>query len=89
MAWVFLFGAVFLEVVATNVLPATQRFTRPVPTVTVCLMYAGTALLLARAILGIDLAIAYTLWCALGIVVVVAVGVATRGERVSRSGYLG
>ncbi len=60
MAWVFLFGAVFLEVVATNVLPATQRFTRPVPTVTVCLMYAGTALLLARAILGIDLAIAYT-----------------------------
>lgn len=89
MPWLELALAAVLEIIATNLLPATRRFTRPAPTAVVCVMYLTMVALLARVVLKIDVAVAYTLWSALGILVIVGVGVVVRGERLNRLGYLG
>lgn len=77
-AWLAL--AILSEVAATLTLPATERFSRPLPTLGVALGYGLSFWGLAMAVRTVPLGIAYALWAGCGIVLVAAFGWAVRGQ---------
>lgn len=68
MKYVYLLGAIVLEVVATNSLKASEGFTRLWPSVLTAAGYAGAFYLLSLTLRSMSLAVAYAMWSALGIV---------------------
>ena len=65
--YLFLFGAIFCEVVGTLLLPVSQNFTKLVPTVTLALFYLCAFYFLTFAIKSIPLPIVYATWSGLGV----------------------
>lgn len=74
MSYLFLFVAITCEVVGTLLLPTTQNFTKPVPTISVLLFYAFSFYCLTYALKTIPLAIAYATWSGLGVFVIALLG---------------
>ena len=66
-SYLFLGGAVACEVVGTLLLPATQNFTRIVPTITMIGCYAVAFYCLTFAIRDIPIAIVYAIWSGIGV----------------------
>jgi small multidrug resistance pump len=60
-------GAIVCEVIGTLLFPATQNFTRIVPTVTMICCYAIAFYWLTFAIREIPIAIVYAIWCGIGV----------------------
>ena len=67
MNYVYLFFAIFLEVTGTMLLPASQNFTKAVPTVSLGICYMASFYLLTFAIRTIPVPIVYATWSGLGI----------------------
>ena len=65
--YVYLFFAVLLEVTGTMLLPASQNFTKAVPTVSLVICYMASIYLLTFAIRTIPVPIVYATWSGLGI----------------------
>ena len=83
MAYVFLLGAIAAEVVATAFMKSTEGFTRLWPTVAVLTGYVISFILLAQAVKGVQVSVAYALWSALGTAAIVAIGAAFLGEPIT------
>lgn len=83
MAYVFLLGAIAAEVAATSLMKSTEGFTRLWPTVMVLAGYAISFVLLAQAVKGVQVSVAYALWSALGTAAIVAIGAAFLGEPIT------
>ena len=66
-SYFFLGGAIVCGVIGTLLLPATQNFTRIVPTVTMILCYAIAFYCLTFAIREIPIAIVYAIWSGIGV----------------------
>jgi small multidrug resistance pump len=66
--------AILLEVAGTILIKYSQGFTKPVPSVMVCLCYAGTFPLLVLALQKIPMNIAYPIWAGMGTFLVVLAG---------------
>ncbi len=66
-AYLVLFTAIVLEVVGTLALPATQTFTKLVPTSLVFISYAMSIYLLAIAVEELPLSLVYASWAGLGV----------------------
>ncbi len=79
--YLFLAGAVLLEVCASSCLKASQGFTRWLPTAGLALGYAGAFYLLGQTLKGMTLGVAYALWCAVGIILTALVGFIFYKER--------
>ena len=67
MKYVYLFFAILLEVTGTMLLPASQNFTKAVPTVSLGICYMASFYLLTFAIRTIPVPIVYATWSGLGI----------------------
>lgn len=67
MSYVFLAGAVIFEVIGTLLLPATQNFTRAMPTAIMIGCYAVAFYCLTFAIRDIPIAIVYAIWSGVGV----------------------
>ena len=65
--YICLFFAILLEVTGTMLLPASQNFTRLVPTATLAVCYLVAFYLLTFAIRSIPVPIVYATWSGLGI----------------------
>jgi len=65
--YICLFFAILLEVTGTMLLPASQNFTRFVPTATLAACYLAAFYLLTFAIRSIPVSIVYATWSGLGI----------------------
>ena len=65
--YVYLFFAILLEVTGTMLLPASQNFTKTVPTVSLGICYIPSFYLLTFAIRTIPVPIVYATWSGLGI----------------------
>ena len=65
--YMYLFFAILLEVTGTMLLPASQNFTKAVPTVILGICYIASFYLLTFAIRTIPLPIVYATWSGLGI----------------------
>ncbi|GIJ09663.1 DMT family transporter [Micromonospora andamanensis] len=80
MAYVFLLLAIAAEVTGTSLLKATQGFTRLWPTLGLAVAYLTAFALLAQAVKGIPVGVAYAMWSGLGTAAIVAIGAAYLGE---------
>ena len=67
MPYIYLLGAIFCEVVGTMLLPLSQNFTKPLPTITLSLAYILAFYLLTFSIKTIPIPIVYATWSGLGI----------------------
>ena len=68
MQYLFLGAAIVLEIIATTLLKASAGFTKLLPGLGCVIFYALCFYLFSRALLNIDLGVAYATWCAGGIV---------------------
>ncbi|GIJ79132.1 small multidrug resistance pump [Micromonospora phaseoli] len=89
MAYVFLLLAIAAEVTGTSLLKATQGFTRLWPTLGLVVSYLTAFALLAQAVKGIQVGIAYAMWSGLGTAAIVAIGAAFLGEPLTVTKVLG
>ncbi|MBX7268116.1 multidrug efflux SMR transporter [Micromonospora sp. Llam7] len=89
MAYVFLLLAIAAEVTGTSLLKATQGFTRLWPTLGLVVAYLVAFALLAQAVKGIQVGIAYAMWSGLGTAAIVAIGAAFLGEPLTVTKVLG
>jgi small multidrug resistance pump len=81
--YVFLGLAIAFEVLGTSLLKSTDGFTRLWPTVACLSCYAAAFALLAVAVRGVPVGMAYAMWAGLGTAAIVAVGVLFLGETLS------
>ena len=65
--YLFLFGAIFFEVVGTMLLPITQNFTKLIPTSILAICYLSAFYLLTFVVNKLPIAIVYSTWSGLGI----------------------
>ena len=72
--YLFLSGAVFCEVAGTMLLPATQNFTRLVPTSILAVCYLSAFYLLTFVVNKLPIAIVYATWSGLGIFTIAILG---------------
>jgi len=81
--WLFLMGAILMEVAGTTCLKNSQEFTNVVPSLLMFLFYGLSLGGLSFALKTIDLSIAYAVWSALGITLVSVIGIVLFHEPVS------
>ena len=72
--YIFLFGAVICEVAGTMLLPATQNFTKIIPTVIAATCYLTALYCLTHVLHKIPIAIVYATWSGLGIFTIALFG---------------
>lgn len=83
MAWVLLIIAGLLETVWAASMKLSEGFTRPLPSAVTAVAAAASFWLLALAMRGLPLGVAYPVWVGIGAVGSVAVGVVLLGEGVN------
>tara|TARA_B100002052_G_scaffold5473_1_gene4720 strand:- start:557 stop:880 length:324 start_codon:yes stop_codon:yes gene_type:complete len=74
MAYVYLFVAVISEVVATMLLPVSENFTKPIPTIGLTIAYILAFYFLTFALKSIPIAIVYATWAGLGVFLISILG---------------
>ena len=72
--YIFLIAAIFCEVAGTMLLPISQNFTKPVPTVALSAFYLTAFYLLTFVADKIPIAIMYATWSGLGIFTIAILG---------------
>ena len=87
--YLFLFGAVLCEVAGTMLLPATQNFTRLVPTSILAVCYLSAFYLLTFVVNKLPIAIVYATWSGLGIFTIAILGYIFFKQNLSWQAVLG
>ncbi len=72
--WIYLAGAIALEILATSALKASDGFTKPWPTAILIIGYVGAFYCLSLALRAIPMGVAYGIWSGVGIVVISLIG---------------
>ena len=72
--YLFLVGAIFCEVAGTMLLPASQNFTKLIPTVSLAIFYLTAFYLLTFVVNKLPIAIVYATWSGLGIFTIAILG---------------
>lgn len=86
--YIYLTIAIISEVIATTLLPMTLGFSRLAPSVCCALGYTSAFYFLALSTQQIPTAIAYSLWCGIGIILILIIGT-LRGQAVNLDIILG
>ena len=88
-AWIFLFGAILADVVATSCLKVASGSLRPWPIVGAVTGYIVAYSLMSLALKSVPLAIAYAIWSAVGITLITLIGSVIFNQRLSVGSSLG
>ena len=72
--YLFLFGAIFCEVAGTMLLPASQNFSKFIPTFALTIFYLTAFYLLTFVVNKLPIAIVYATWSGLGIFTIAILG---------------
>ena len=72
--YLFLIGAIFCEVAGTMLLPASQNFTKIIPTTSLTIFYLSAFYLLTFVVNKLPIAIVYATWSGLGIFTIAILG---------------
>jgi small multidrug resistance pump len=78
--WVFLTGAIVLEVAGTISMKLSHGFSNALPSILLFLFYGASFTCLNFALRSIEVSVAYAIWSALGLVLVAAIGIVLLGE---------
>ncbi|MAH52153.1 MAG: QacE family quaternary ammonium compound efflux SMR transporter [Candidatus Pelagibacter sp.] len=87
--YLFLIGAIFLEVAGTMLLPVTQNFTKILPTITLSVCYISCFYLLTFVVQSIPLSIVYATWSGLGVFTIAILGYVIYKQALSWQAVLG
>ena len=66
-SYLILFGAIAFEVLGTMLLPASNNFTKPIPTTVLLLAYGASFYFLALVSQKMPLSVVYASWAGLGV----------------------
>ena len=88
MQYLFLGAAIVLEIIATTLLKASAGFTKLLPGLGCVIFYALCFYLFSRALLNIDLGVAYATWCAGGIVATTIISALVFGQKINLIGII-
>lgn len=81
MPWIWLAGAIILEVLATVSLKFSEGFTKLLPSILVVGGYTGAFYMLSQALTrGMALGVAYGVWAAVGVALLAIIGAVFLGE---------
>ena len=72
--YLFLFGAIFCDVAGTMLLPASQNFSKFMPTFALAIFYLTAFYLLTFVVNKLPIAIVYATWSGLGIFTIAILG---------------
>jgi small multidrug resistance pump len=72
--YIFLIGAIFLEVAGTILLPVSQNFTKLIPTVCLAIFYLASFYLMTFVMDKLPIAIVYATWSGLGVFTIAILG---------------
>ena len=72
--YLFLIGAIFCEVTGTMLLPASQNFTKLIPTIFLTIFYLTAFYLLTFVVNRLPIAIVYATWSGLGVFTIALLG---------------
>ncbi len=75
MSYLYLAIAIVSEVIATSALKAAEGFSKPVPSLIVVAGYISAFYFLSVVVKGMQLGVAYAIWCGVGIVLVALAGI--------------
>ena len=78
--WLFLSGAILLEVAGTISMKLSEGFTRPIPSVLIFVFYIISFIALTFAIEKIEVSTAYTIWAGVGTALIAIIGLVYFGE---------
>ncbi len=81
--------AIACEVVATSMLPKTQQFSQPIPTLITLAGYAFAFFLLSITVKTVPIGIAYAIWCGAGIVLVGLISWLWHGQQLDLPAIVG
>jgi len=73
--WLFLAGAIVLEVAGTTAMKLSEGFTRLVPSVLLFVFYAASFVALTFALKKIEVSVAYAVWSGIGTALIAAIGI--------------
>lgn len=88
-SYLLLFLAVGLETLATSSLKSSQQFTRLGPSLLVVAGYAASFYCLSLVLKHMAVGVAYAIWCALGMVLVAAIGLVVFKQRLDAPALIG
>ena len=74
ITYFYLIIAILLEVAGTMLLPVTNSFTKPIPTLVMALCYLGALFLLTIVVKALPIAVVYATWSGLGVFSVAILG---------------
>tara|TARA_B100001057_G_scaffold398787_1_gene409514 strand:+ start:620 stop:943 length:324 start_codon:yes stop_codon:yes gene_type:complete len=72
--YLLLVGAIFCEVAGTMLLPVSQNFTKPIPTIFLAIFYLTAFYLLTFVVNKLPIVIVYATWSGLGIFTIAILG---------------
>ncbi len=75
MAWVYLMLAILFEVTGTTCMKLSDGFQNVLPSVVIFVCYGLSITFLTIAVRTIDISVAYAIWCAIGIIIISAIGI--------------
>ena len=81
--------AILIEVFASSMLEYSDGFTKVGPSVFCVCLYGICCFCLARALLGIDLGVAYATWCSVGIVLTSVIAYFLFSQKLTPVGMVG
>lgn len=86
MHYVYLIAAIVLEVAGSCLLNMSEGFTKLVPAVSSLALYGACFYCFSKALLQIDLGIAYATWCSVGMILTAVISVVVFGSKISPAG---
>ncbi len=87
--YIYLIGAVACEVFGTMLLPLSKNFSKPLPSIALLVAYILAFYLLTFALKGIPIAIAYSTWAGLGVMLIAILGKILYGQLLQWQTVLG
>ena len=81
--WLFLSGAILLEVAGTVSMKLSEGFTRPIPSVLLFLFYIASFVFLTFALKIFDVSSAYTIWAGAGTALIAIIGILYFNEAIT------
>ncbi len=89
ISYLYLAIAILLEVTGTLLLPVSQNFSKPIPTIILAICYIGSFYLLTHALATIPLSIAYASWSGLGVFTIAIAGYFFFGQSLNWQAIIG
>ena len=74
-SWLYLIGAIVLEVAGTTSMKFSEGFTRVGPSVLIFVFYVLSFTALTFALKGIDVSVAYAVWAGVGTALIGVIGI--------------